>query len=298
MSQPRPQDLVFTLFGEYLLHREGPVWVGSLIALLIPLGLSEGAVRTVLSRMAAKGWLTSRRRGRNSFYSLTVRGRKLLEEGKARIYHPPRDEPWDGRWSLIAYSIPEDVRHLRDRLRSRLSWLGCGSLGYGLWISPHDVREELRAIADELGISDHLEVFRGEHEGFSDNQRLVTRCWDLEELNARYEEFVRTHLPGLERCQRRADSGGLFPEECFVERFRLTHQYRQFPLADPFLPRSLLLPDWAGDCAAQLFERYHDLLTEPADRYVDSVLEEAPGGAGRAHSRRGERRQAPMEPAT
>ena len=37
----RPQDLVFTLFGEYLLHRPEPVWVGSLISLLETFGLSE-----------------------------------------------------------------------------------------------------------------------------------------------------------------------------------------------------------------------------------------------------------------
>jgi len=53
----RPQDLVFTLFGDDLLHQQGPVWVGSLIALLEPLSLSEAAVRTVLSRMSGKGWL-------------------------------------------------------------------------------------------------------------------------------------------------------------------------------------------------------------------------------------------------
>ena len=51
----RPQGLVFTLFGEYLLERSDSVWVGSLIALLEPFGLTEGGARTVLSRMAKKG---------------------------------------------------------------------------------------------------------------------------------------------------------------------------------------------------------------------------------------------------
>ena len=129
MAVQRPKDLVFTLFGDFLLHRPDPVWVGSLLSLLAPFDLSEGAVRTVLSRMTTKGWLEAERRGRNSFYRLTAKGRKLLEEGEARIYHPPRDEPWAGVWTLITYSIPEDRRQLRDRLRVRLSWLGCGSLG-------------------------------------------------------------------------------------------------------------------------------------------------------------------------
>ena len=97
--------------------------------------------------MARKGWLHSRRMGRHSFYDLTGRGRHLLEEGRARILHPSWDGPWDETWFLLAYSIPEDVRHLRDRLRDRLAWLGFGSLGNGLWISPHDVSKEVADIA-------------------------------------------------------------------------------------------------------------------------------------------------------
>ena len=107
----RPQDLIFTLYGEYLLHRKEPIWVGSLIALLQPFDLSEGAVRTVLSRMARKGWLEAHRTGKHSFYDLAPKGRQLLEDGEDRIFHPSWDNPWDGSWFLIAYSIPEDVRH-------------------------------------------------------------------------------------------------------------------------------------------------------------------------------------------
>lgn len=36
MSPKRPQDLTFTLFGEYLEHLGRPVWVGNLIARLRP----------------------------------------------------------------------------------------------------------------------------------------------------------------------------------------------------------------------------------------------------------------------
>jgi phenylacetic acid degradation operon negative regulatory protein len=56
---------------------------------------------------------------------------------------------------------PGELRPLRDRLRVRLSWLGFGSLGNGLWISPHDVAERVREIGEELGVTAHLELFRG-----------------------------------------------------------------------------------------------------------------------------------------
>lgn len=276
MAPARPQDVIFTLFGDYFLHRRDPVWVGSLIEILGALDLSEAAVRTTLSRMTSKGWLVSRRQGRNSFYELTPRGRGLLEEGEKRIYHPPTDRPWDGRWSLVAYSIPEDSRHLRDRLRVRLEWLGFGSLGNGLWISPHDLEDELAGAARELGIREHLEVFRAEHGGFSDTRALVDSCWDLPGIHARYLEFIDRLLPRYRACRGALDDGGLDDERCFQERFELVHEYREFPRLDPYLPGSLLPDDWAGACAAGLFNAFHDLLEEPAQRHLTEVLSRAP----------------------
>jgi phenylacetic acid degradation operon negative regulatory protein len=274
-SSRSPRDLIFTLFGDYLLERPGAVWVGSLIALLEPLGLSSGAARTALSRMTSKGWLVSERRGRNAFYTLTRRGRALLEEGAARIYRPTRDRPWDGTWCLVHYSIPEEDRSLRDRLRLRLSWLGCGSLGGGLWITPHDLTERVESLAETLEIQDGLELFTSARATFETPEAIVARCWDLESVHRRYLAFIDRHLPRLWRWQIQLASGETQGERAFVDRFDLVHEYRQFPFEDPYLPRRLLPPDWAGECAAGLFQRLHDLLEEPAEAFVDGILARA-----------------------
>lgn len=275
MALARPRDLIFTLFGDYLLHRRGPVWVGSLLELLEPLGVSASAARTALSRMSRKGWFSTERRGRRSYYELTPRGRRLLEEGEERIHHPEWDRPWDGRWLLVAYSIPEEERKRRDRLRDRLHWLGFGSLGNGLWISPHPVAGEVREAASELGLADRMEVFRADHVAFSEPERLVSRCWDLDEIDERYRDFSDRHLPEFRECRTaiEGEGGEISPRECFVRRFRLVHEYREFPLVDPYLPRGLLPDGWAGECASMLFETYHELLAPPADAYVRGRLE-------------------------
>jgi phenylacetic acid degradation operon negative regulatory protein len=276
MPTQRPQDLVFTLFGEYLLSRSEPIWVGSLIALLHPFGLSEGAVRTVLSRMTRKGWLTSRRAGRNSFYRLTAKGRGLLEEGKARIFHVSWDTPWDGSWFLLAYSIPENRRQLRDRLRDQLAWLGFGSLGNGLWISPRDVGEHVRRLAHRLGLQRHLECFQGQRVTEMAASELVSKCWDLPALDQKYRAFADRWQPRLDDCRVGLAEGRMSDEACYALRFRLIHEYRRFLLEDPFLPRTLLPAGWSGDQATDVFRGLHDALVGPADAYVDSVLEAAP----------------------
>lgn len=280
----RSQDLVFTLFGDYLLGRERPIWVGSLIILLEQLGLSSTGVRTVLSRMTRKGWLTADRTGRRSRYGLTKRGRRLLETGRERIYHPPQVDTWNGDWYLVTYSIPESDRQRRDELRVKLMWLGCGPLTNGVWITPHDVRDEVREIAASLKVSQHLEVFRAGHVGFSSPAALVEGCWDLAGINRRYAAFLSRWMPALSHCAtcrvagHEAAAGSprppcTSPRECFVRRFRLVHEFRRFPLEDPFLPAPLLPKDWNGRAAATLFETYHAVLSEPAERYVNEICD-------------------------
>ena len=275
----RSQDLVFTLYGDYLLGRAHPVWTGSLITLLGELGLSPMAVRTVLSRMVRKGWLTVERHGTRSYHGLTKKGHTLLQEGRERIYHPRRDETWDSSWTLISYTIPEQRRPTRDQLRVRLQWLGCGALSSGLWITPHDVRREVEEIAAALRITRHVEVFRAAHVGFSSLEQLVAQCWDLAAINRRYAAFIARWHPDFTRCRSCGLTGVqgpvhgacAAPAECFLRRFLLVHEYRVFPLGDPYLPRPLLPADWRGDEAARLFETYHAVLGDPAERYVEDV---------------------------
>ncbi len=278
----RSQDLVFTLFGDYLLERDRPVWTSGLITLLGQLGLSPMAVRTVLSRMTRKGWLSAERLGTRSWYGLTPKGRKLLESGRKRIYRPIADSTWDGEWSLVVFSVPEARRRLRDALRVRLAWLGCGPLTSGVWISPHDVRAEVVEIAADLKLGRNLEIFRGKHLAHSSAAQLVAQCWDLSALDRRYAAFIARwsrEFGHCNQCGMTGASAGIHTPctaaaDCFRRRFLLVHEYRAFPLEDPYLPRPLLPAGWNGEKAARLFESYHDVLAGSAEAYVAGVCAE------------------------
>lgn len=270
------QDMVFTLYGDYIRHRGGEAWTGSLIELLGLFGLSGQAVRSTLSRMSHKGWLESRRAGRYSFYSQTPKFLKLLEEGAQRILQP-RCDPWDGQWHLLTYSIPESKRHLRRRLRKRLLWLGFGALNHATWISARDLRAEVEGVVNALHVRPYVEFFTAEHRGFTSDKEIVARCWNLERLNDYYAAFIDRYGPPFQEYQARLMSGdSLEPQECFVQRFMLIHEYRSSPYVDPNLPLELLPDDWLGERATQLFQQYHDLLVEEAEAFVDSVFAKAP----------------------
>jgi phenylacetic acid degradation operon negative regulatory protein len=272
----RTQDMIFTLYGDYIRHRGGEAWTGSLIELLGLFGLSGQAVRSTLSRMCREGWLKSRRVGRHSFYSLTPRCIELLEEGAQRIFQP-RCDLWDGRWHLLTFSVPESKRHLRRKLRRRLLWFGFGVLNHTTWISPRDLRIEVERIVNALDARPYVEFFTAEHRGFTGDREIVARCWDLDQLSDYYAAFIARYESSFEECQSQlVAEGNLEPRECFVQRFMLIHEYRSSPYVDPNLPLELLPDDWLGERAAQLFQQYHDLLVERAEAFVDSVLAEAP----------------------
>jgi phenylacetic acid degradation operon negative regulatory protein len=264
--------MMFTLFGDYIMHRGGEIWVGSLIRIAAQFGLSEQAVRSALSRMSQKGWLKVRRVSNRPYYGPTARTRRLLEEGERRIFLR-RVDPWDRRWRLLVYSIPERKREIRTELRKQLAWLGYAPLSSGSWLCPHDVGEDLAELIERLGLDSFVEMFTASHTGHSAERELAARCWDLAGINRRYEQFLAKYEPTFDAFKRRER---VPDSECFVQRFLLIHEYRKFFFIDPELPVELLPDGWRGRQARELFHTFHGQLAEPANRFFDSVFEAPP----------------------
>lgn len=271
----RSQQVVFTLYGDYLRTRTDEVWTGTLIDLLGPLGFSAQAVRSTLSRMSRQGWLRGRRVGRNSFYRVTPKSVRILDEGAQRLFaHDPK--PWDGRWHVLAYSVPERKRHLRDRLRQRLTWLGFGRLNAGTWISPYPAPPELVAWLASTGTQGYVDLFESRHLGYRDDRQLVAMAWDLGTLNKAYGGFLKTYAPGTHDDTTGVATDGRSPCDSFVRRVQITLAYLSFPYVDPGLPPELLPSDWLGDKAAALFQDHHARLSSSANVFVDALIGQAP----------------------
>jgi len=269
----RTQFLVFTLFGEYVRPRGGTIWTSAIIGLLELLGIGERATRTALSRMSQRGWLTASKQGRRSQYSLSERGWKLLEQGEQRIFELPYTD-WDGNWHLVVYSLPEKMRRLRRSLRQSLAWLGYASLAPGTWISPHNRRNEVENMCEELGIQQFVEQFSGPHFGHTSDQELMGRCWELSRLEAQYRNFITTYQKEYKNRQSGKNKNNhLDPKDSFVRRYWLTHEFQSFPLKDPNLPTNLLPSDWVGIIARKLFNDYRSLLEPYANEFVDAVIQ-------------------------
>ena len=231
---------------------DGSLWIGSLVRLMEPFGLSEAAVRQAVSRMSRQGWLSAHKSANRAYYTVTERGRRRIEELSPRIYGPVVE--WDGRWRMLTYGVAEAQREKRDRLRKELAVLGWAPLSASTWLSPGDALAEVREAAGAAGVLENIDLFVGEYAGPQNDRELLEKCWDLNAIAEAYREFIQFYEPRLtaERERRR-----LSDEEAFVERLWLVHDYRKFTYVDPGLPSTLLPAHWPGTTAAALFREYY-----------------------------------------
>ncbi len=244
---PSARGLLFTLLGELVLPADGTAWTSAVLAVFARLGIEEKATRQALMRTAAAGWLEADKVGRRTRWRLTASARRLLTDGAERIYSFAAPAPgWDGRWLLVAARIPDRERTARHVVRTRLSWAGFGSLGAGLWLSPHADREaEALGVLRDAGVADDAHVFVATRAGGDDVRAMVAQAWDLTAVEDAYERFI-------------GEFGGGDPADVLVRQIELVHAWRRFPSIDPALPRELLPARWRGLEAARLFADRHE----------------------------------------
>jgi phenylacetic acid degradation operon negative regulatory protein len=266
----RPPRLLLTLLGDYWWQRTEPLPSAAIVALLAEFGVSDSAARAALSRLTRNGLLVTSRSGRRTFVRLSPRAADVLDDGARRIFSfGARAAPWDGMWSLVAFSIPEDHRAVRDELRKALRWLGFAPLYDGLWVAPRDQVGEVMDRLTQLGIGTATAFRASVVPGGGEASDIPARAWDLDRLRQRYEEFIA--FAGLLRDQTAA--GEIAPMDALVARTRMMNEWRAFPAMDPDLPDELLPPAWPRAAARELFIACYDLLGPLAARRVRQIID-------------------------
>ena len=265
------RSALFDLYGDHLRARGSQAPVAALVRLLAPLGITEPAVRTAVSRMVRQGWLVPVKLAGGPGYALTPRAGRRLDEAADRIYRRDGAE-WDGHWHVtVCERIRERAR--RDRVRAALRYLGYAPLTETTWISPRP-SVELGALLDSEGVT--AARFRATYDG--DAGALLAHAWDLDGLARDYQRWLAL-AAGLLGSAR----PGAPDEEIFSLRSTLVHDWRKFLFRDPGLPASLLPASWPGHEAARLFHAESARLLPAAARFVDCCLSDGCHGPAGTH---------------
>ncbi|WP_029005784.1 phenylacetic acid degradation operon negative regulatory protein PaaX [Azorhizobium doebereinerae] len=256
----RTWSIIITVYGDAIVPRGGTVWLGTLLAFFKALDISEGVVRTAMSRLASDGWLERHKVGRNSFYRLAEKGRETFREAAEHIY-APRTPRWNGRFDLLLLDAGAD----RDAARGALEAAGFGAPAPGVWIAPSGA--PLPAAAEG--------ALRLEAGGDGATSRaLAARSWPLDATAEAYARFLAAFEPLRAAL---ATGGSLSDVDAMVARVLLIHEYRRIVLRDPILPAQVLPPDWPGAAARALCADVYGRVLAPSERWLDQNAVDASG---------------------
>jgi DNA-binding transcriptional regulator PaaX len=173
-------------------------------------------------------------------------GHRLTEQGRlvalgGRDPEAAWNRPWDGKWRLVVFDVPETKNALRVRLRRFLKDHAFGYLQKSVWITPDPLggllRDWSRGHTVESLIS--FEACPGNGES---NSAIVLGAWGFDYINCLYAKCrkILAELP---------DQPATTPKAA-AELRRWARMEREAWLdavaADPLLPSALLPTDYPG----------------------------------------------------
>ena len=273
-APPKARSLIVTVWGDAIAPHGGSVWLSGLIRLLAPLGINERLTRTSVYRLAREGWLAARQDGRRSLYRLTPEGSRRFEHAYRRIYAPPADR-WDGGWDVVVAPPKAIAKRARHDLRKELGWEGFGALGPWLFVRPSGtavaaLTDTIRALHTERQIT---VLAARDVAGAQPLGAFARECWNLQSVAAEYRRFIAR----FGRVIRAFDDGTGHPQQCFVVRTLLIHEFRRVSLHDPQLPPELLPADWPGLAAYGLCRNFYRRTHQCAEQHLAATLETGRG---------------------
>ena len=273
-------------------HEDGTIVSDEVLPVAEACRQTPEQVRSCLRRLVREGLFTREGRGRSARYLATEDGLKALgsniERHRLAYVQDHAGRGWDRKWHMVAFAVPESRRGARDAFRDRLLALGGAAITNGLYVSPHRWEKDVQAEAERLEVRGAVTVASTDDltvGGVSDPRELTRKFWPVDELAARYDDFVATYkgVPDAldamrERHERLADAVFL-PGALSV-----TVEFTEIFADDPLLPPELLPRPWPGRAARDLLMRSRRLAlrlrvehNRPAlFRAFDDVIESIP----------------------
>jgi phenylacetic acid degradation operon negative regulatory protein len=215
--------------------------VSALVAVTDLFGLGEGTVRTSLSRMTARGEITTDGDGR---YRLA--GSLLARQSRQSASRQAERVEWSGGWRQLVVTADGRDAATRAALRRGATELRLAEQREGVWLRPDnlpaDRARSARAVVDAQGV---WATIWPDH----DSGELAAALWDLEDWSHRATE-LRREMAGLLGRLDDGDTDALAPG--FVVSAAVLRHFQ----ADPLLPDELLGRSWPGARLRMDYDRF------------------------------------------
>ncbi|MEM7268485.1 MAG: PaaX family transcriptional regulator C-terminal domain-containing protein [Pseudomonadota bacterium] len=231
-------SLVITIFGDAVLPRGGTAAMADLQMLASKLGVSSGALRTAMSRLASDGWATREKQGRNSSYTLTEKAVGQSRDAAHVIY---RSWMTTDEWVLAIDADGSEAP---------------GSVAPGVRI--------VEKADPVVGRSSDCLVLSAEVRALPDWARAAICPPDWEAGLAALAEILEPMAANTDPLI------DLEPENALAARVALIHIWRRLILRHPVLPKAVVGENWPGDRTLKALGVVYGALVHSSERFWET----------------------------
>lgn len=266
---PKAKSLIITFFGDTVFPYGGTIWLGSLVKFMEEFDVSEKLTRTSIFRLTKEGWLSSKKFGRESYYSLSDLAIDRFIKAHYSVY--AYDEQDDDRdWIVLFTNAVKPAAE--TELAKILKKEGFATPSKHVHLHPHYKMEYMQDILIKHELQNDVLLVKGPIQMPMNKEMIkdmVHTYWDLNDVEERYQDFI-TKFRRVFSLKTPIDQ--FTPKQCFILRILLIHEYRRALLFDPKLGNELVSIDWLGKAASSLVESIYAGIHNQANDYVKENL--------------------------
>ncbi len=213
---------------------------------------SEWRANQLLARLERQRLIERRGRGTDARFAITLTGRK-----RVATLEPSRawNKPWDGKWRVFSYDLPETRRKDRKLLWHELHARKFGLLQRSVWVWPHDVEAMLLEMVEAHGIPECFCGFESGRLFLCNDREVVNSAWDFEEIGRRHQVYLKRLVADPAALDAARDLSGV-ARVARAEREAYAHAFS----FDPLLPRSLWPSGYRGARVEEAHQKFRAAL--------------------------------------
>jgi phenylacetic acid degradation operon negative regulatory protein len=230
--------LLFVLaFGKELL--EETVGAGSRayherrLFLLTPPFYPENNFKQALGRLHRQDLVEKVVEKNEVYWRLSQKGTNFTLVKFPLIKH--QQQPWDHKWRMVYFDIPEKKAAIRKQFRSHLLHLGFGQAQKSVYLSPYDFIEEMKYFIKANNLTEWVFLYEGEKVWLGENndKEMVRKIWQLDNIEKLYNNWLKEYQLKVSSLTKE-------------NRKKLLSRYLELLHLDPLLPQDLLPHNWIG----------------------------------------------------
>jgi len=266
---PKAKSLIITFFGDTVFPYGGTIWLGSLVKFMEEFGISEKLTRTSIFRLTKEGWLSSKKFGRESYYSLSNYAIDRFVKAHYSVYAYD-EQDIDNDWIVLLTNSLKPAQELE--LSKVLKKEGFATPSKHTFLHPNYKMEYMQDILIKFEFQNDILLIKGPIHMPMNKEMLkdmVHTYWDLADVEMRYQSFI-TKFRKIYTLETPIDK--FTTKQCFMLRILLIHEFRRALLFDPKLGSELVSIDWLGKASASLVDSVYSIIHNQANDYVKENL--------------------------